>query len=220
MQRPATGVIISRDYTPLGVHVAPDGGTTLDLDFVLHGDEGPASAWAARADVGIPTRHRRATRLAPGAHRSRPPAGHRRRDGAARDAALARTGAGVDPGHRAVRCRRRQRDRLLRGRRSRVDAEWLFARGRSGPARRGAAIARSDRRRHLRIHGRRGDRRSFRCAATCGTNSGCRPSRSRPAATGSAASSTSTTTRRSTPATPTEHRVAPSPGTRCVSARG
>jgi NADPH-dependent ferric siderophore reductase len=53
MRRPAdAGTIISRDYTPLGVHIGPDGGTTLDLDFVLHGDEGPASAWAARAEVG------------------------------------------------------------------------------------------------------------------------------------------------------------------------
>ncbi|HWM34104.1 MAG TPA: siderophore-interacting protein [Pseudolysinimonas sp.] len=53
MRRPAgAGPIISRDYTPLGVHVAPDGGTTLDLDFVLHGDEGPASAWAAQAAAG------------------------------------------------------------------------------------------------------------------------------------------------------------------------
>ena len=49
---PRAGTIISRDYTPLGVHVDADGGTTLDLDFVLHGDEGPASAWAARAAVG------------------------------------------------------------------------------------------------------------------------------------------------------------------------
>lgn len=53
MRRPAgAGTIISRDYTPLGVHVDPEGGTTLDLDFVLHGDEGPASAWAAQASVG------------------------------------------------------------------------------------------------------------------------------------------------------------------------
>jgi len=53
LSRPAAaGTIISRDYTPLGVHVAPDGGATLDLDFVLHGDEGPASAWASRASVG------------------------------------------------------------------------------------------------------------------------------------------------------------------------
>ncbi|MEO8261184.1 MAG: siderophore-interacting protein [Pseudolysinimonas sp.] len=53
LSRPATaGTIISRDYTPLGVHVAADGTPTLDLDFVLHGDDGPASAWAAQAAVG------------------------------------------------------------------------------------------------------------------------------------------------------------------------
>jgi NADPH-dependent ferric siderophore reductase len=52
LQRPAGGTIISRDYTPLGVHVAPDGTPTLDIDFVLHGDEGPASAWAAAAETG------------------------------------------------------------------------------------------------------------------------------------------------------------------------
>jgi NADPH-dependent ferric siderophore reductase len=54
IQRPTSGVVISRDYTPLGVHMDADGGTTLDLDFVLHGDEGPASAWAARVQVGSP----------------------------------------------------------------------------------------------------------------------------------------------------------------------
>lgn len=48
LSRPAqAGTIISRDYTPLP---AVDG--ALHLDFVLHGDEGPASAWAARAAVG------------------------------------------------------------------------------------------------------------------------------------------------------------------------
>jgi NADPH-dependent ferric siderophore reductase len=67
VDRPTTGVIISRDYTPLGVHMDADGGTTLDLDFVLHGDEGPASAWAARAEVGSPLAvgGPRSSRLAP-----------------------------------------------------------------------------------------------------------------------------------------------------------
>ncbi|WP_228760145.1 siderophore-interacting protein [Pseudactinotalea sp. HY158] len=40
---------ISRDYTPLNWTE-----TSLDLDFVLHGDTGPASAWAARAGAGDP----------------------------------------------------------------------------------------------------------------------------------------------------------------------
>jgi NADPH-dependent ferric siderophore reductase len=48
LSRPAAaGTIISRDYTPV-----PRAGGALELDFVLHGDEGPASAWAARAAVG------------------------------------------------------------------------------------------------------------------------------------------------------------------------
>jgi NADPH-dependent ferric siderophore reductase len=68
LRRPVDGgVIISRDYTPLGVHVDPDGGTTLDLDFVLHGDEGPASAWAVRAEAGgeLGVGGPRGSRLAP-----------------------------------------------------------------------------------------------------------------------------------------------------------
>ena len=67
MQRPATGMIISRDYTPLRVQAAGDGSTTLELDFVLHGDEGPASAWAARAAVGseLGVAGPRGSRLAP-----------------------------------------------------------------------------------------------------------------------------------------------------------
>jgi NADPH-dependent ferric siderophore reductase len=67
MQRPAAGTILSRDFTPLGVHVTPDGGTTLDIDFVLHRDEGPASAWAARAAAGaeLGVGGPRGSRLAP-----------------------------------------------------------------------------------------------------------------------------------------------------------
>ena len=48
LQRPA-GEVISRDYTPM-VNAAGE----LELDFVLHGDDGPASAWAARVTEGSP----------------------------------------------------------------------------------------------------------------------------------------------------------------------
>lgn len=47
MERPERGKAISRDYTPL-----PREDGQLDLDFLLHGDEGPASYWASRAQVG------------------------------------------------------------------------------------------------------------------------------------------------------------------------
>ncbi len=46
---PAAGPVVARDYTPF--EHRPEAGE-LDIDFVLHGDEGPASAWAARARPG------------------------------------------------------------------------------------------------------------------------------------------------------------------------
>lgn len=49
IRRPDSGVVISRDYTPLAFR---DGPQELDIDFVLHGAEGPASAWAAAAAPG------------------------------------------------------------------------------------------------------------------------------------------------------------------------
>jgi NADPH-dependent ferric siderophore reductase len=45
----APGAVIQRDYTPADHR---DG--ELDLDFVVHDDGGPASAWASRAAVGDP----------------------------------------------------------------------------------------------------------------------------------------------------------------------
>ncbi|MBH0055107.1 siderophore-interacting protein [Salinibacterium sp. SWN139] len=45
------GKVISRDYTPLGFRTDA-GRHELDIDFVVHGDEGPASAWAGKAAAG------------------------------------------------------------------------------------------------------------------------------------------------------------------------
>ena len=46
LRRPdAGGTIISRDYTPREFRPASG---ELDVDFVIHGDDGPASAWASR----------------------------------------------------------------------------------------------------------------------------------------------------------------------------
>lgn len=47
IDRARSGVMISRDYTPLAFD-----GETLTIDFVVHGDDGPASAWAAGASPG------------------------------------------------------------------------------------------------------------------------------------------------------------------------
>ncbi|WP_099332296.1 siderophore-interacting protein [Actinomyces minihominis] len=49
IRRPEEGEIIARDYTP---HEYRSESGELDIDFVLHGDKGPASAWAARAEKG------------------------------------------------------------------------------------------------------------------------------------------------------------------------
>lgn len=46
------GEVILRDYTPYAFRAAGADGPELDIDFVLHGDNGPASAWAARAQAG------------------------------------------------------------------------------------------------------------------------------------------------------------------------
>jgi NADPH-dependent ferric siderophore reductase len=62
------GERIARDYTP-AVHRADTG--ELDLDFVIHGDNGPASVWAAQAAVGdsISIGGPRGSRLAPSGYR-------------------------------------------------------------------------------------------------------------------------------------------------------
>ncbi len=48
LERPA-GEVIARDYTPL----LNDAGE-LELDFVIHGDDGPASVWASTVSEGAP----------------------------------------------------------------------------------------------------------------------------------------------------------------------
>ena len=56
LQRPTSGVSVSRDYTPRAVRPTADG-AELDLELVLHGmDDGaaaaPAASWAAAASEG------------------------------------------------------------------------------------------------------------------------------------------------------------------------
>ena len=52
VRRPSEGIILSRDYTPRASRPGDHGTGELDIDFVVHGDEGPATAWATRAAVG------------------------------------------------------------------------------------------------------------------------------------------------------------------------
>ncbi len=51
LQRPAGVVSISREVTVRATRVV-DGVAEVDVDWVLHGDDGPASAWASRAAEG------------------------------------------------------------------------------------------------------------------------------------------------------------------------
>lgn len=62
IRRGAEGVVISRDYTPRAVRPGE-----LDLDIVVHGVDGPASAWAELAKVGddLGIAGPRGSRLAP-----------------------------------------------------------------------------------------------------------------------------------------------------------
>ncbi len=52
VRRPETGRVIARDYTPHAFRPDAAQGAELDIDVVLHGDDGPASAWAAHARPG------------------------------------------------------------------------------------------------------------------------------------------------------------------------
>jgi NADPH-dependent ferric siderophore reductase len=47
------GQVVGRDYTPSEFRpIGASSGPELDLDFVVHGTDGPASAWALGAEVG------------------------------------------------------------------------------------------------------------------------------------------------------------------------
>jgi NADPH-dependent ferric siderophore reductase len=65
---PGSGAVISRDYTPRAFRPATGGSQAeLDIDFVVHGTEGPASAWAlaARPGTTLAVAGPRGSRLAP-----------------------------------------------------------------------------------------------------------------------------------------------------------
>src|SRR4051795_644616 len=50
---PAEGGFVGRDYTPSEYRpIGGSSGPELDLDVVVHGDAGPATAWASRAGRG------------------------------------------------------------------------------------------------------------------------------------------------------------------------
>ncbi|WP_375388501.1 siderophore-interacting protein [uncultured Amnibacterium sp.] len=70
---PTSGGVVARDYTPSEYRpVGASSGPELDLDFVVHGEEGPASAWALTAAPGdeVSFGGPRGSRLAPSGYRN------------------------------------------------------------------------------------------------------------------------------------------------------
>lgn len=69
---PAEDVPAARDYTPGDFRPGGADGAELDLDFVVHGDAGPATAWASNAEVGteLEIGGPRGSRLAPSGFRN------------------------------------------------------------------------------------------------------------------------------------------------------